>query len=83
MLEMKLSVSSGLIHVSVTAMRSTFCSLTNSENAADLFLMDLIFKRQPEIFFEAGPGLRLMSPDSTNSRDDQGLTFLKECVTLR
>ena len=57
-LEIKLSVSSGLSYVSVTAIRSTLLSLMNSRKEADLFLIDLMLRRQPLRDLEAGPGLR-------------------------
>ena len=82
MLVIKLSVSSGLSQVSVMPLRSVLCSLTNLTNATDLFLIDLIFMRQPEIYFEPGPGLRLMSPERSRGKDVHGLRFLNVCVTL-
>ena len=60
-LEIRLSVSSGLSHVSVTAIRSAFLSLTNYRKEADLFLIDLTLRRQPLRDLEPGPGLRLIS----------------------
>ena len=82
MLEIKLSVSSGLSHVSVMPIRSVLFSLTNSANTADLFLIVLIFMRQPEIYFEPGSGLRLMSSERSRRKDVQGLRFLNVCVTV-
>ena len=59
-LEIKLSVFSGLSHVSVTAIRSALLSLINSRKEADLFLIDLTLRRQPLRDLEPGPGLRLI-----------------------
>ena len=54
----------------------------NSRKETNLFLMDLMLRRQPLRDLEAGPGLRLISPKRARSNDVQGLTFLKLCVTL-
>ena len=83
MLEIKLSISSDLSHVSATAIRSALLSLTNSRKEADLFLIDLMLRRQPLRDLEAGPGLRLISLERARSNEVQGLTFQKVCVTLR
>ena len=52
------------------------------QKEADLFLIDLMLRRQPLRDLEAEPGLRLISPERTRSNDVQGLTFRKLCVTL-
>ena len=82
-LEIKLSVSSGLSYVSVTAIRSPLLSLMNSRKESVLFLIDLMLRRQPLRDLEAVPGLRLISPERARSNDVQGLTFRKLCITLR
>ena len=66
----------------LTAIRSALLSLTNSRKEADLFLIDLMLIRQPIRDLEAGPGLRLISPERARSNDVQGLTLRKLCVTL-
>ena len=45
------------------AIRSALLSLTNSRKEADLFLIDLMLRRQPLRDLVAGPGLRLISPE--------------------
>ena len=51
--------------VSVTATTSSFLDVTNSVKGVVLHLIDRTFIVDILIFFAAGPGLRLMSPESS------------------
>ena len=62
---------------SVTAIGSALFSLINCKNEADIFLIDLMLRRQPLRDLETGLGLRLISPERTRSNEDQGLRFQK------
>ena len=56
--------------VSVTATTSSFLDVTNSVKGAVLHLIDRKFIVDILIFFAAGPGLRLMSPESSRIIDN-------------
>ena len=81
-LAIMLSLSSDQSQVSVIAITSDLLLLMKSVKATDLFLMDLILIRLPVKRLVLGPGFILTSPDRINNMDTQGLTCLKECVTL-
>ena len=56
--------------VSVTATTSCFLDVTNSVKGAVLHLIDQTFIVDILIFFASGPGLRLMSPESSRIIDN-------------
>ena len=56
--------------VSVTTTTSSFLDVTNSIKGAVLHLIDRTFIVDILIFFAAGPGLRLMSPESSRIIDN-------------
>ena len=74
-------MSDGLSQVSVTPMMSRSFDKTKSLKTNVLLRNDRAFSRQALIFLTDGPGFKLMSPERIRMMDQQGLTFLKQCVT--
>ena len=74
-------MSDSLSQVSVAPMISRSFDETKSLKDDILLRNDQAFSRQALIFLTDGPEFKLMSPERIKMTDQQGLTFLKQCIT--